>query len=256
MFIAGAVGLGLITGLFVNVVIVRVPSGEALLSPLSQCPLCHAAIGARDNIPIVSWFWLRAKCRHCGQPIHWGYPVVEALNGVLWALAAWRFGPHLLVVPYLFCFSVLLALSAIDLQIYRLPDRITLTAGVISLVMLSIVAVVEGEPMWIAAALISGVGYFLFLLVPAVVYPRGMGFGDVKLVGLLGLYLGFLTPSYVPVLAVLSVVISSVIGLVVGLGVLVARGGKSRPYPFGPWLALGGVVSVLFSSQLLSFYGL
>lgn len=256
MFIAGAVALGLLTGLFVNVVIVRIPAGEAVLCPLSKCPLCHAAIGATDSVPIISWFRLRARCRHCDQPIHWGYPVVEALNGLLWGLAAWRFGPHLLLVPYLFCFSVLLALSAIDIQIYRLPDKITFTAGAISLVMLTVVALVEGEPMWIGAALVSGIAYFLFLLLPAIVYPRGMGFGDVKLVGLLGLYLGFLTPTYIPVLAVLSVVISSVIGLVVGLGVLVARGGKSQPYPFGPWLALGCIVSIVFSPQLLGLYGL
>ncbi len=256
MFIVGAVVLGLLSGLFVNVVIVRVPGGEPLLSPLSKCPLCHATIRARDNIPVIAWLRLRARCRQCGEPIHWGYPVVEALNGALWGLAAWRFGPHLVVVPYLFCFSVLLALSAVDIQIYRLPDKITFTAGAMSLVMLTAVALVEDEPMWIGAALISGAAYFLFLLLPAIVYPRGMGFGDVKLVGLLGLYLGFLTPSYIPVLTLLSVVISSVIGLVVGVGALVARGGKSQPYPFGPWLALGGIVSILFSPQLLGLYGL
>ncbi len=256
LFIAVAALFGLVVGSFVNVVIVRVPSGESVVRPPSKCPQCGHAIEPRDNVPIVSWLLLRGRCRHCGEPIHWGYPVVEALNGVLWGLAAWRFGPHLLIVPYLFLFSVLLALSAIDIQIYRLPDKITLTAVAISLVLLPVVALVEGEPKWIATALISGAAYFLFLFVPALIYPRGMGFGDVKLVGLLGLYLGFITPSYVPVLAVLSVVISSLIGLVVGVGALAVRGGKSQPYPFGPWLALGCVLSVLFSSQLLSIYGL
>lgn len=246
---------GLVVGSFVNVVIVRVPSDESVVKPPSKCPLCQKPIEPRDNIPIVSWVLLRGKCRNCGEPIHWGYPVVEALNALLWALAAWRFGFHLELLPYLFFFSALLALAAIDIQIYRLPDKITFTTGLASVVALSVVALVHHDPHAIGAAAISGVAYFFFLFVPAWIYPKGMGFGDVKLAALLGLYLGFLTPTYVPVLAVLSLVISSLIGLVIGVGVLVARKGQSRPYPFGPWLALGCILSVLFSSQLLSLYG-
>ncbi len=246
---------GVVVGSFVNVVIVRVPSDESIVRPRSKCPLCQHPIEPRDNIPIVSWLLLRGRCRHCGEPIHWGYPVVEALNGVLWLLAAVRFGPHLLVVPFCFLFSVLLAQSAIDIQIYRLPDRITFTAGAVTAVLLPVVALVHGDPAWIGTAAASAAGYFVFLLIPALIFPRGMGFGDVKLVALIGAYLGFITPTYVPVLAVLSVIISSLIGVAIGIGALAVRGGKSEPYPFGPWLALGAVVTVLFSSRLLGLYG-
>ncbi len=189
---------------------------------------------------------------------------VAVLQAVLWGLAAWRFGPSWQLVPYLLFFSVLLILSVIDLDTYRLPDALTLPSIAASLLLLPVTALIQGTyvehghrftPIHATtAALIGGITYFGFLFVPAWISPRGMGFGDVKLAGLMGLYLGWVSPTLVPVLVILSLVIASVIGLVVGLGVLVARGGKSRPYPFGPWLALGCVIAIVGSDPLLGLY--
>lgn len=262
-----AVGVaGLVAGLFVDVLIVRVPAGESVTRPGSRCPHCRARVGARDNVSMVSWLARRGRCRSCGGAIHWGYPVVEVLNAVLWGLAAWRFGARWQLVPYLLFFSVLLALSVIDLKISRLPDKLTFPSTATSLVLIPVAALLMGTygehghrftpGHAVVAAFIGGVAYFGLLFIPAWVYPRGMGFGDVKLAGLMGLYLGWISPTYIPVLVILSLVIASVIGLVVGLGVLVARGGKSKPYPFGPWLALGCILAIVGSDQLLGFYGI
>lgn len=178
------------------------------------------------------------------------YPVVELANAVLWIAAGVRFGTQLMIVPYLVLFSVLLALSAIDLEQSILPNRITYPAVLFALVAIPVVSVVAGRPHSMLDALLGGVGYFLFLFIPAVVYPKGMGFGDVKLAGLMGLYLGWIHP----LLVLPALVIASLIGLVAGL-VLLARRGTNRPYPFGPWLALGCVLAILFSGPLLSSYG-
>lgn len=242
---------GLAVGSFLNVVIVRVPAHESVVRQGSRCPQCKQPIARRDNIPLVSWLVLRARCRNCHRSIPGGYHLVELANAALWVAGGLRFGPHLVVVPYLALFSVLLALSVIDLELYILPNKIIYPSVLASLVVIPLVALILGHPRSIVSALVGGAGYFLFLFIPALIYPRGMGLGDVKLAGLMGLYLGWLHP----VLALLSLVIASLIGIAAGMVVLVARRGKSRPYPFGPWLALGCVLAILFSHPLLARYG-
>ncbi len=242
---------GPVIGVFLNVVIVRVPAGQSVIHPRPGCTHCEGAIGLRDSIPVLSWVVLRGRCRRCGASISAGRPLVEWANGVLWVAAGVRFGPHLIVVPYLALFSVLLVLAVIDLELYILPNKITYPAILVSLGLIPLLSAVLGHPGWATRALIGGAGYFLFLFIPALIYPKGMGFGDVKMAGLMGLYLGWIHP----VLALLSLVIASVIGLVAGLVVLLVRRGKSRPYPFGPWLALGCVLAILASKPLLATYG-
>ncbi len=176
--------------------------------------------------------------------------MIEVGNAGLWLAAGLRFGPHLVIVPYLVLFSVLLELSVIDLEHYVLPNRITYPATVFALLAIPVVSVVAGRPHAIVDALVGGVAYFLLLFIPAVVYPKGMGFGDVKLAALMGLHLGWIHP-FLPLPAL---IIASVVGLLAGL-VLLIRRGASRPYPFGPWLALGCVLAILFSGPLLSSYG-
>ncbi len=124
---------GLAVGSFLNVVIVRMPSRESILRPPSKCPQCESPINGRDNIPVVSWLLLRGKCRNCAEPIPAGYPLVEAGNALLWLAAGIRFGTHWIVLPYLFVFSVLLAQSVIDMELYILLDRITFPALAVSL---------------------------------------------------------------------------------------------------------------------------
>lgn len=179
-----------------------------------------------------------------------GLPLVAVGNAALWVAAGVRFGPHLVILPFLVLFSALLVLSLIDFEHSVLPNRITYPAVLFTVVAIPVVSIVVGRPHTILGAAAGGIGYFLLLFIPAVVYPKGMGFGDVKLAGLMGLYLGWIHP----LLALPALVIASVIGLVAGVVLLLKRG-ASRPYPFGPWLALGCVLTILFSGPLLSRYG-
>jgi len=197
--------------------------------------------------------WMRARLRRSpaqAASVAVGSRAFELGNAALWSAAGLRFGPHLVIIPYLVLFSVLLALSVIDLEQYILPNRITYPAIVFALVAIPIVSIVIGRSDAIVGALAGGAGYFLFLFIPAAVYPKGMGFGDVKLAGLMGLYLGWIHP-FLPFPAL---IIASLVGLLAGL-VLLIRRGTSRPYPFGPWLALGCVLAILFSGPLLASYG-
>ena len=243
---------GLAVGSFLNVIIVRMPGDESILRPPSKCPQCESEIKGRDNIPVVSWLLLRGKCRSCGEPIPVGYPLVELANTALWVAAGVRFGPHAVLVPFLFLFSVLLAQSVIDLELYILLDKITFPALAISVPLLAAVAFTGHDPKAaIIGAAAASIGYFVFLGLPAVIYPKGMGLGDVKLALLMGLYLGFIHP----VLALFSVILACLLGIVAGGVLYFARGRKSQNFPFGPWLALGCVLAILFSAQILHPYG-
>ncbi|MBA3283097.1 MAG: prepilin peptidase [Acidimicrobiia bacterium] len=244
---------GLMMGSFLNVVIVRVPAGESVLRPASKCPRCQAEIPLRDNVPVLSWVLLRGRCRACDESIPAGYPLVEIANAALWVAAGARFGASWEVVPYALFFSVLLALSVIDLELYILPNKITYPSVLVSLVAvvpLSYLAVDEpGEA--ILGALIGGVAYALFLGITLVAYElivhkEGMGMGDVKLAALLGIWVGWIEP----LLVLYALVAASIVGLVVGAAILFVRR-ASQPYPFGPWLAVGAVAVILASQPIL-----
>ena len=242
---------GLAVGSFLNVVIVRMPAKESILHPPSKCPQCNHEIKGRDNIPVVSWLLLRGKCRSCQEPIPIGYPLVELGNVALWLALGARFGPHVVLIPYLFLASVLLAQSVIDAELYILLDRITFPAIAVSVPALVAVSFSLHDPgKAMLGALVGGVGYFLFLGIPALLYPRGMGLGDVKLAALMGLYLGFLHP----VLALFSVIMACLIGILVGGVIYFARGRKSDNFPFGPSLALACILAIVFSHPLLRPY--
>lgn len=244
---------GLAVGSFLNVVIVRMPDDDAsLLRPASKCPQCETAILGRDNIPVVSFVLLRGKCRSCREPIPLGYPLVEGANAVLWIAAAARFGFTWALIPFLLLFSTLLAQSVIDLELYRLLDRITFPVFGISLALIVAVSVIEGDPRQVVPAVIGAVGYFLFLFIPALIYPRGMGLGDVKLALLMGLFLGWVNP----LLCLYAVIAACLLGLVAGAILYFARGRKSAEFPFGPWLALGCVVVLFLSGTILDTYAL
>lgn len=239
---------GLAVGSFLNVVIVRMPAEEPVFGPGWRCPECDAPIARRDALPLLGWLGLRGRCRSCREPIPLGYPLVELLTAVLWVAAGVRFGATWELLPYLFLFSVLLAQSVIDLELYRLLDRITFPALGVSILALAAVAPSLEDPRSrLLGALVGSVGYFLFLGIPALVYPRGMGLGDVKLAALMGLYLGYINP----ILVLFSVIIACLLGIVAGLALFFARGRKSEGFPFGPWLASGCVIAVLLHTTLV-----
>lgn len=249
---------GLCVGSFLNVVIVRVPSGESIWSPPSKCPQCESAIAPRDNIPVVSWLLLKGKCRSCGNPIPAGYPLVEITNVALWVAAGLRFGATWEVIPYAIFFSVLLALSVIDLELYILPNKITYPSVLVSLVAVVPLsyAVSDNPVRLIKGAVVGGLAYAGFLGITLIAYEliarkEGMGMGDVKLAALLGIWVGWIEP----LLVLHALIAASVIGLVVGVGIMFVRK-ESRPYPFGPWLALGAFVVIMASNWILDFYNL
>src|SRR6476469_4129507 len=182
--------LGLLIGSFLNVVIWRVPRGESIVRPPSACPGCGTPIAPRDNIPVISWLLLRGKCRNCKEPISARYPAVELLTATLFAVMALKFGLSLELPAYLYLAAVGVALALIDLDVKRLPDVLTLPSYVVAAVLLGIASL--NEPHLLLRAVLGGLAMFGVYFALAFAYPAGMGFGDVKLSGVLGLFTAWL----------------------------------------------------------------
>ena len=182
MLLAVAAGiLGLLIGSFLNVVIHRVPLGESVVHPRSRCPGCGTELAPRDNVPVLSWVLLRGRCRTCGEPISPRYPLVELGTAVLFAAVAVWCGLSWALPAYLYLAAISVALSAIDLDVRRLPDKIVLPSYVVALVLLLLPSIAEGRWDAYLRAALTGVGLFAFYFLLALIYPAGMGFGDVKL---------------------------------------------------------------------------
>ena len=240
LFVAGA-----ILGSFASALAYRLPRGENWVSERSRCPECGAAVRARDNVPIVSWLLLRGRCRDCGEPISPRYPLVELGLGALFAATYLILGDDpwwRLALGLVLCF-VLATITLTDLDLRVIPNRIVL-AGAIAAV--TIVAVGDADELPEHAIAAAAAGGVLFLL--ALAYPRGMGMGDAKLVGMMGLYLG---RAVAP-----AVLIGFAAGALVGVALIARRGSQARKQavPFGPFLALGGVVGLWFGDEIVDWY--
>jgi leader peptidase (prepilin peptidase)/N-methyltransferase len=232
---------GLVLGSFLNVVAARVPLRRSVVKPASACMSCGTEIAWRDNIPLVSWALLRGRCRHCGARIPWRYPAVELSTAVLVAACLLVFG--LTAYAFLaagFC-AVLVAISAIDIEHRIVPNRIVVPATVVVLVANTLI---DPSVEW----LLGGLAGFLFLFIAAVIYPAGMGMGDVKLAALLGVMLG--RNVAVALLA------GMLLGMVPSVVLLVRHGSRARKMgiPFAPFLAGGGIVALFFGEPLLDAY--
>lgn len=235
--------LGAAVGSFLNVVIHRLPRRESLVRPRSRCPSCGAQLTERDNVPVVSWLALRGRCRHCGVAISPRYPLVELGTAVAFvAVAAIRGldADLLWELPFL---AALLAAAAIDLEHRIIPN---LLVGPLALWGIATAVALRLDELPELA--IAGGGAFALLLVAALVSPGGMGMGDVKLAGAMGLYLG---ESILPALFV-----ALLAGSVVGAGIIAVKGraGRKMTVPFGPFLALGGLVGLLAGPELVDAY--
>ncbi len=272
--VAIALSLGLVAGGFVTMLVDRVPD-KTRLSLASRCPYCEHRLGWTEVVPVVSWFGHRGRCRHCDHAITPAYPAVEIVTGALFVVVAVKFGANWVVIPPLVLVTSIMALSVIDLYVYRLPDLITFPAIGISFVSMVVVAFAIDRPIAIGRALTGALAYFTLLLMAHLVSPRGMGFGDVKLSLLLGLHIGWVSGStylgWTPVvrLVFISLLIASVLGVTGGITVAMVRksgvdaladpeavdGQPTRvlaqSIPFGPALAAGAVIAVLFSGTLL-----
>jgi leader peptidase (prepilin peptidase) / N-methyltransferase len=243
MELAFAAPLGLVIGSFLNVVAYRLPRGESLVAPPSHCPGCDTPIKPWDNIPLLSWLFLRGRCRSCGERISPRYPLVEVITGLLFAgLVVDRGLTDDLAVLLPFA-AMLVAVADIDLEHRIVPNKILLPMAVYGI---AASAVVRTD--MLPELLIAGASAFTFLLVAALIHPKGMGMGDVKLAGVMGLYLG---AAIAP-----AMVIAFLSGSLVGIAVMLRHGaqGRKRGVPFAPFLAVGGVVGMLAGTQLVDLY--
>jgi leader peptidase (prepilin peptidase) / N-methyltransferase len=234
---------GALIGSFLNVVAHRVPRGESLVSPGSRCPGCGSPVKPYDNIPVVSWLVLRGRCRNCGIPIAPRYPLVELATALTFAaVVAVRGFDNDLVLELPFV-AALIALAAIDFDHKLLPNKI-----VYPLAVYGVIATLLVDRDDLVENLIAGVGAFAFLLAAVIAYPRGMGMGDVKLAGAMGLFLGL---SVIPALLV-----AFLAGSLVGIVIIAREGaaGRKKAVPFGVFLALGGIVAVLAGPELVDLY--
>jgi leader peptidase (prepilin peptidase) / N-methyltransferase len=235
---------GLVVGSFLNVVAHRLPRGESLARPRSRCPQCGTQLRAIDNVPIVSWLLLRGRCHHCANPISPRYPLVELATAALYVAVAATQDDAVRIVLGLLLVTALVPITLIDLERRIIPNRITGPAALAALV--AIVALdVDALPEALIAAAAAG-GFFL---VAAMLYPSGMGMGDVKLAGVLGLYLG---RAVAP-----AVFIALIGGVVVGAAVIARKGareGRKTAVPFGPFLALGGLIAFFAGDALVDAY--
>ena len=259
---------GLLFGSFGNVLIWRVPRGESIVSPGSHCPNCGHDVRWYDNIPVVSWLVLRGRCRDCGEPISARYPIIELASGALWVFAGlwWGFSPPTpLAIAFLY---LLLVLSAIDLDTRRLPTPLVTALAVVG-ALAAVAAQLTGlgfGPLtglatagWLAQPVVAaavgfaagaGVSILIAMAYRAVRGRDGLGFGDVRLLGAMGLILG--------PFVLLAYALGNILGVLVAVPqMLLTRKGSplaARSIPFGPFLALGGVLTVLWGPAMWAWY--
>jgi leader peptidase (prepilin peptidase)/N-methyltransferase len=245
---------GLLAGSFANVVIHRVPRRESLVRPASRCPACAAPIAWRDNVPLLGWLLLRGRCRSCRAPIGIRYPLVELGMGVLWFLITLRLvgtGLGWAVPAYLALAFVCLVLAVIDATTRLLPNRITYPAFPVLLGLLLLASVGLGDLGRLARGLLAAVAVGGFFLLLALISPRGMGLGDVKLAPTLGLALGWLSWGALAV----GVFAGFLLGGLAGLAAIGALGlTRKSLLPFGPWLVAGALVGVLAGGDVAAWY--
>jgi leader peptidase (prepilin peptidase)/N-methyltransferase len=235
---------GLVIGSFLTVVAYRVPRGESVVGGRSHCPGCGAQIAAYDNVPVFSWLILRGRARCCGERIGLRYPLTELALGLLWAAAVVVLHEDTAaMVLAMALIATLVVVTLTDLELRIIPNKILLVSAPAAVV-LGLALDPAGEPERLVAGLAAGA----LLLLIAIIYPRGMGMGDVKLVAVMGLYLG---RAVAPAL-----LIGIAAGALIGLGMMLAQGSKARKkaIPFGPFLALGGVIGALWGNELLDLY--
>jgi leader peptidase (prepilin peptidase)/N-methyltransferase len=235
---------GLAVGSFLNVVAYRLPLGLSLVQPPSRCPGCETPVRPYDNVPLFSWLVLRGRCRDCAMPISARYPLVELTTGALWLAVALAADDTLHLVLGLLLVTVLVPIALIDLECKLIPNAITLPAAVAAVT----VGVVL-DPGHVPEQLIAGAAAGGFFLLAALARPGGMGMGDVKLAGVLGLYLG---RAVAP--ALFCALVS---GVFVGALVIARKGaaeGRATKVPFGPFLALGAIVALFVGEMLMNAY--
>ncbi|MGF1570370.1 MAG: prepilin peptidase [Nodosilinea sp.] len=250
--------LGAAVGSFLNVVIYRLPAGQSLLHPPSRCPQCQTRLKPYDNVPILGWLWLRGRCRYCRVRIAARYPLVEGFTGTLFLATFWWFGPTAWMLAHWVLLSWLVALAFIDLDTLTLPNTLTQSGLLLGLGAQAVIPYLKTGN-WASAisGLMAGVvgavvGIWLFdiitLLASVALGQTAMGGGDAKLAAMLGAWLGW--PG-----VLLSSFLACVVGAIVGGGAMALQLiSRRQPMPFGPFLAIGAMITVFWGEALLGAY--
>jgi leader peptidase (prepilin peptidase)/N-methyltransferase len=240
--------VGAFIGSFLNVCIYRLPRGESVVWPGSHCPSCNQPVAPYDNVPLLSYFLLLGKCRRCRAPISMQYPLVEVLNGLVYVLVAWRFGLTWPAMAYAAFCSALIVISGIDLEHQIIPDRITLPGLAIGLVAAATILPITLVNAVIGVAVGGGLLWLLAWLSPYLFGKEGMGGGDIKLMGMVGAFLGWKP-------ALLTIMLGAIAGSVLGITLIAIKLLRRDQYiPFGPFLALGAIVALFCADDLLAWY--
>jgi leader peptidase (prepilin peptidase)/N-methyltransferase len=240
--------IGACVGSFLNVCIHRMPLRQSVVWPASHCPSCGGAIAPHDNVPLVSYALLKGRCRACRAPISLRYPLVELANGLGYALILWRFGLGWPALIYAVLFSALLIVSGIDWAHQIIPDRITLPGIGLGLLAAATVLPVRLQDAVLGVLVGGGILWLLAWASPYLFGKEGMGGGDIKLLAMIGAFLGWKP-------ALLTIMIGALTGSVVGvLMILLKRMRRDQYLPFGPFLALGAVVALFCHQELLAWY--
>ncbi|WEO76793.1 prepilin peptidase [Cryobacterium sp. SO2] len=259
--------LGLPVGSYLTVAVHRVPRGDSASTMPGSCPRCGRPIAVTDAVPLLSWLLLRGRCRSCGAPISVRYPLVEAGTAVFFTVVAWwalvgpgrglsagghaSVGVGLMLAPYLYLAAVSIVLCLIDLDTHTLPDRVVLPAYLIGGALLAATAIARGEPSRLLAGVLGLVFLWSLYFLLAVLSPGGMGFGDVKLAGLLGLYLGWLGWGPLVVGGLGAFLLGGVFAVVL---LATRRVGRTGGIPFGPWMLAGAWTGILAGELLWEAY--
>ncbi len=248
VWLAGGAGvLGLLGGSFLNLVAQRVPHREAIMRSGPCCPGCSARVALGDRVPIVSWLVMGRRCRSCQQPIPARYPLVELATAGLFVAGALRFGADPALPAYLVFFAALVTVAAVDLEHRIVPNRVVYPALAAGGVLLVAATLAQGPFTRLAYAALGGTASFAAILVLNLVSPRLMGMGDVRLAGLIGIFLGWLGLAQVLVALFLGFLLGAVVGVVLAI-----RGPNHNPsVPFAPFLAAGAVLTVLWGNSLV-----
>ena len=236
--------LGSIAASFANVCIHRLPLRQSVVYPASRCTSCQHPLRPWHNLPIVSFAALRGRCAFCQEPISWRYPLVESLGGLLYLVGYHQLGLSVHAFAYALLVTALLIVAFIDLAHLIIPDAVTLP-GIVAGAAIALLPSSIGFANAVAGACLGGGIFFLI----ALAYPAGMGGGDVKLIAMIGAFVGWQA-------VLVAIILSAFCGALIGLTlILLGLRGRRDPVPFGPFLAIGGITAMLWGEALLAWYG-
>ena len=245
----GVALVGLLIGSFLNVVVWRVPRKQSVVSPPSACPGCDAPIRPRDNLPVAGWVLLKGRCRDCGTGISIRYPLVELTTAALFGVMALRFGLDPVLPAYLYLVAVGVALALIDIDTKKLPNVLVLPSYVVGGALLAIGGF--GDSGSVLRALLGGAAMYAAYYALAFVYPAGMGFGDVKLAGVLGAYTGFLGWGAWAFGLFAGFFLGGAFGIAL---IALGKGGRKSTIPYGPFMLVGALLAILVGQPWFDAY--